>query len=452
MLIRDITTDLTDSSAKIVSRSKSKDDPLNTGDLSFLNVIPIKKETRSTKLQDLDVIVVGAGPAGLTFARAACAQGAHVIVLEQAGDPRTEDPGYTDRSFNITLDNVGRYILGDSSIWEAGTDIIGRAVHNYKGTGKPYHSTYGTVPEAALVSIPRPILRQKMVDLAVAEGAEILFHAKVTEVDPDNAIVWYTDPSLTAHKITADLVVMGDGLHSMSDKLPIKNRLADYYLKPESRSCVSGMIYPENKHGLSLNHIHFWHVLEAEACAIGIPNSDGSIAVLLISSYDDIGQEEHPFATPELAAVRLARDFPEILKYNPQMIHFLPERRRYKFHYKAASSYRVGERAVLSGDAGCVVPPWAGFGANSAMFSSATLVYHLLQHPDDLESALAAYSAQQTIFARSTLDFVKQLGDFLNGPVTQEADKHGDPELPLIIKKAQEDAEEVLSNNQIAIA
>jgi 2-polyprenyl-6-methoxyphenol hydroxylase-like FAD-dependent oxidoreductase len=295
-------------------------------------------------------------------------------------------------------------------------------------------------------------LRQNMVNFAVAEGAEIRFHAKVTDVDPDNAIVWYTDPSLTQHKITADLVVMGDGLHSMSDKLPIKNRLADYYLKPESRSCVSGIIYPENKHNLSLNHIHFWHVLEAEACAIGVPNNDGSIAVLLISSYDDIGQQEHPFATPEIAAARLARDFPDILKYNPQMIHYLPERRRYKFHYKAASSYRVGERAVLVGDAGCVVPPWAGFGANSAMFSASTLVYHLVEHRDNFEDALDHYNVQQTTLARNILDFVKKLGDFLSGPVTQEPYKLSDPGLAPIIKKSQEEAEEMISSSPVTVA
>jgi hypothetical protein len=93
-------------------------DKLNTGDLSFLKTAPLGKNAVGNSLLDLSVIVIGGGPAGLTFARLASAQGADVTVLEQAGDPRTEEPGYTDRSFNITLDNVGRYILGDSSIWE----------------------------------------------------------------------------------------------------------------------------------------------------------------------------------------------------------------------------------------------------------------------------------------------------------------------------------------------
>jgi 2-polyprenyl-6-methoxyphenol hydroxylase-like FAD-dependent oxidoreductase len=446
MLSMDFSKEMTDSG--VGAAAISRNDPLNTGDLSSLNIIPFSNQNRSTNLKGLRVIVVGGGPAGLTFARAATAQGAQVTLLEQAGDPRTEDPGYTDRSFNVTLDNVGRYVLGDSSIWKTGTDVVGRAVHNYKGTGKPYHAKYGSVPEASLVSIARPVLRQNMVNVAIAEGAKILFHAKVTDVDPDNAIVWYTDPSLKAHKICADLVVMGDGLHTMSDKLPVKDRLADYYLKPESRSCISGIIYPENNHNLSLNHIHFWHALAAEACAIGVPNADGTIAVLLISSYDDIGQEEHPFATPDLAKARMLRDFPDVLNYNPQMIHFLPERRRYRFHYKAASSYRVGARAILVGDAGCVVPPWAGFGANSAMFSAASLVYHLVKRQDSLECALQHYNAQQTVLARNTLDYVKKLGDFLNGPVTQEPDKLGDPELAKLILVAQNEAEKSLVMHQ----
>lgn len=426
---------------------------LNTGDLSFLKTAPLGKNAVGNSLLDLSVVVIGGGPAGLTFARLASAQGADVTVLEQAGDPRNEEPGYTDRSFNITLDNVGRYVLGDSSVWEeSGSLIIGRAVHNFQGTNKAFHARYGSTPEAELISIPRPVLRQKMINMAVDAGANVRFRSKVTDVDPDEAIVWFTDPGLTEHQIKADMVVFADGLHSLGNQLALKKRTADYYLKPESRSCVTGMIYPESGHQLSLNHIHFWNELAADSTAIGIPNVDGSIAVLLISNYDDIGPEEYPFATPELAKIRLERDFPQILKHDPNMVHFLPGRRRYKFHYKAASTFLIGDRSVVVGDAGMVMPPWAGFGANSAMYSAATLVYHLMTASNDLSKSLTNYSNQQTLLARYMLDYVKDLGDFLSGPVTQEPDKHGDPGLPPLIKRAQETVTEAVSLQQPSMA
>jgi 2-polyprenyl-6-methoxyphenol hydroxylase-like FAD-dependent oxidoreductase len=287
-----------------------------------------------------------------------------------------------------------------------------------------------------------------MVNMAAKAGANLRFLARVTDVDPDEATVWFTDPSLTEHQIKADMVVFADGLHSLGDKLALKSRTADYYMKPESRSCVTGMIYPESGHKLSLNHIHFWNELASDSMAIGIPNIDGSIAILLISDYSDLGPDELPFATPEQAKLRLERDFPQMLKHDPNMIHYLSGRRRYKFHYKAASTFKIGDRSVIVGDAGMVMPPWAGFGANSAMVSAAALVYHLINNKANLEDSFEDYNNQQTFLARYVLDYVKGLGDYLSGPVTEKPDEKTDPELPALVKRAQESAAEIKSRTQ----
>lgn len=82
---------------------------------------------RSDALAGVRIITIGGGPAGLSLATAARAHGARVTVLEQAGDPRGSDPGYTNRSFNITLNDVGRLVLGTPRAWEGGATILGRA-------------------------------------------------------------------------------------------------------------------------------------------------------------------------------------------------------------------------------------------------------------------------------------------------------------------------------------
>ena len=81
--------------------------------LDFLDVHRVSVDASSQRLARLKITVIGAGPAGLVFARNAALHGAIVTVFERAGDPRGVDAGYTNRSFNITLDNVGRQVLGD---------------------------------------------------------------------------------------------------------------------------------------------------------------------------------------------------------------------------------------------------------------------------------------------------------------------------------------------------
>jgi len=411
----------------------------HSGDLLSLDIMSPSGGLHGSALQGLNVVVIGGGPAGLTFARIASANGARVTVLEKAGDPRVKDLGYTNRSFNISLDRVGRYVLGGQEAWQGGLRVIGRAVHNYQDTGQVKHTRYGTDPDYDLVNIPRPVLRQNMVNLALQAGAAVRFESQVTSLEPNKGEVTFTNDG-TSQKLSADLVVVCDGLHSIADELIRAESGEDYYLKPELRRIVSAMIYAEDNPNLSLNHIHLWYEHSSDSFVVGIPNRNGSVALLMASPYADISRDTHPFATPELANERFKRDFPQLFTLSPQIAKQLPKQPVYHFKYKAHATFRVGRRGIIVGDAACVMPPWANYGANSAMASASSLAYHLIGRSGNTDAALDIFQSQQRILSRLLLNYANDHGKFFSGPVIQSPEERSDPALALLIKQACDEA------------
>lgn len=373
------------------------------------------------ELNGLTIIVIGAGPAGLTFAKSAALHGATVTILEQAGDPRGGDAGYTNRSFNLTLNQVGRRVLGDERAWLDGTDVVGRAVHNFQGTGTTKHSDFTHGDDTLLVSVPRPVLRQNLVKMAEEKGVKIHFNCNVTSLDTDKGIVTFTKE--TEERLSADLVVVADGVHSIADGI-IKNKLkSSIHFRDEALRYITVLLDKETCSGLSLHHMHFWHEPQSSSVAIGMPNKDGTVAVLLISKFDDVSEQISPFDTLEHSLERLQRDFPQLMAIDPNLPHRVLGRERGYFHYKFIDDYAVGKRAVVIGDASSACPPWAGFGANTAMYSADVLVRFLIAMNNDIDEALARFQDYNRLLSERVLDYANQHGKFLNGRVADHPEE-----------------------------
>jgi 2-polyprenyl-6-methoxyphenol hydroxylase-like FAD-dependent oxidoreductase len=402
--------------------------------LDFLGVHRIGSDTQSKRLKKLTISVIGAGPAGLVFARNAALHGATVTVFEQACDPRDSDAGYTNRSFNITLDNVGRQVLGDSRAWRGGIWLNGRAIHS-NSSDEVVHARYGQTVDAELISIPRPVLRQNLCTLAEEVGVTILFDSRVTDADPETGSVKYESTRLVYEK-KGDLVIFGDGLHSLT--MGSAATALGITTWPEPRNYISGMITPEENPGLSLGHIHFWHELDNGNFTVGIPNADGSVALLIVSLFADLAPQEHPFSTPAQAKQRLLRDFPLLYSVAPQLVQQLPRYRRGTFCFKTTQRCRVGQKAVVVGDAGLVFPPWAGYGANQAMYGAASLAQYLVEHQGDIDNALDEYQRMQQLLSSGLVEFVDGQGDFLSGPVADDPAGRSEPALSMIIEETKQ--------------
>ncbi len=432
----------------VPSADFAKDEPANKR-LDFLDVLNSDTQFGLKPLRGLDTIVIGGGPAGLLFARSAAAQGANVIVIEKAGDPRNHHAGYTNRSFNITLDDVGRRVLNDPKTWEGGIWLVGRAMHN-KNNKSVLYGRYGENDdrETDLISIPRSQLRRNMVNRAIDSGVSIKFKTRVIKIDPDEGTVECKDSKGQKHRLAADLLIVGDGMHSIGNSL-LEGRLGDegVFTRPEPRSYVTARLKTDKKLRLSLQHIHFWHDNNSEAYTVGIPNGDGTISLLLTSIFEDFNETDYPFSSSKQADMLLRKDFSLLHSIaGDQLIAQLPHKSRGFFKYKAVSSYVIGKKAVLVGDAGCAVPPWAGFGANNGMYGAASLVYHLVSQNNNLDAALAIYQAQQLSLSRKIMQYVLEEGEFFSGPVQNDPSGRSDEKLCRLIKEAQKDAVEQLAD------
>jgi 2-polyprenyl-6-methoxyphenol hydroxylase-like FAD-dependent oxidoreductase len=369
-------------------------------------------------LKGVKVIIIGAGPGGLTFAKGARAHGATVEVIEQAGDPRGDNPGYTDRSFNLTLNCVGRRVLGDPRIWDGSTSVIGRAVHDFTNVSKVTYASPGDDEATNLTSVPRPVLRQHMVTWVNANGVELRFHTRVTSIDADAGMLQVITETGEQQSLSADLIVVADGVHSLGDQHIVDVLGGSLNTRVEPLSYVGVQLSEAACHGMSMHHIHFWQKPETDAVAIGLPNANGTIAALLVSHFDDVAIDESPFATLELATKRLQRDFPQLLEIEPDLAHQVLGRARGQFYYKSITDYVLGKKCVIVGDAGSASPPWAGFGANTAIYSADALVRFIVGLPD-LGQALNSYQQHKRVLAELVLDYASQHGEFLNKEVTK---------------------------------
>lgn len=384
---------------------------------------------KSLTLSGLNILVIGAGPGGLTFARAAAQHGAKVKVIEKAGDPSGKNAGYTDRSFNLTLNNVGRASLGDAGILDGSIEVVGRAMHNFAGSGETKFVSYGEGDSAMLTSITRPLLRQRLVRFTKEAGATIDFDTKVTAIDPTKAAITTEYVGGEVKRMSGDMLVVADGLHSLADPFIEAIPGGSLNLVLEPYNYVTVVLSRETCQGLSINHINFWHELTRSSVAIGVPNSDGSIAVLMVSRFDDVPESRSPFETLTKSTERLEKDFPQLLALDPSLPTRLVGRRRGRFHYKNVTNFVLGGKTAVVGDAGNTVPPWAAFGANTGIYSADALVRFLVGCSGDVAVALAAYQQHELILERLVSEFVKDQGEFLSGRVTEHPEERRDSPL-----------------------
>ena len=148
-------------------------------------------------MEEYDVAVVGAGPAGSSAARAAADAGARVVLLDRAEFPRYKTCG-------------GGLIGPSTGALPAGAPVrmpVTRASFTHLG-GRHRERTSET---AFLAMTTRVELDQWLLDRAVAAGAEVRAPCRVGEVvDGPERVVVHTDDG----PIHADYVIAADGTSS----------------------------------------------------------------------------------------------------------------------------------------------------------------------------------------------------------------------------------------------
>jgi 2-polyprenyl-6-methoxyphenol hydroxylase-like FAD-dependent oxidoreductase len=415
------------------------------------HLTPIEQSVNSAagSLEGLRLAVVGGGLGGLALAYIARFYGVEVVLLEKSGDPRLDTSEDHSRSFNITLNDVGRAELRTAKAWHGGIALLGRIAHAKDGSIRQALYTGGK--NGVLISVPRSRLRANLAQLAAERGAQLHFHTTVTSLD----------------KISADLIAVADGLHSLADDVIATLPGGETSLVVDPQSYISANI-PAGE--LSTSHIHFWYEAGYDTYTVGIPNQDKTITLLLISPLLGVkGDHEAPFSAVGDPTEWLMRQFTQIYALSPDLGVELPGRPMGHFHYKLSSHPVIGPRAaafdlvhpaardfqgeplagwspprvhrysmpsrgcvgfgqelapaavraggqwlVVIGDAGSARPPWAGFGGNLALHEAGSLLRCLAFYKGDLTAALPAYQEYLLLLAGLTRDYVEGFGKFMS--------------------------------------
>jgi 2-polyprenyl-6-methoxyphenol hydroxylase-like FAD-dependent oxidoreductase len=262
----------------------------------------------------MKVIVIGSGPAGLTFAISAARKGADVVVIEKATDPRVDGSGYTNRSFNLTINSVGRKILG-GDILSGSIAVYGRAIHNFQNSGNIKYSTHvdRTKDDEVLLSIPRPVLRKNMVSVASKSKVKLMFETEAIDYNPDTGEVTVKN-GVDRKGVSGDLIVIADGLWSVADKQVKKMQRGLFHMKIDPLKYITVKLDEKAARDLNLNFIHFWHNINKSSVVIGLPNKDKTISALLISKYTGIASNRSPFPNKTESIKKFDELFPEFIK------------------------------------------------------------------------------------------------------------------------------------------
>ncbi|MDV8065316.1 bifunctional 3-(3-hydroxy-phenyl)propionate/3-hydroxycinnamic acid hydroxylase [Rhodococcus sp. IEGM 1366] len=348
--------------------------------------------------QDTEVLIVGAGPAGLMLANILGMYGKQVTVLE-AMDTLIDYPrgvGLDDESFR-TIQTVG---LVDAIRPHTNPQHIMRLVN---GAGKvmlvnnPQTVEFGWERKHGFI--------QPEADKALYEGlsrfgnVQVLFGHRVENVEEDGqsvtaiALVSRPDGTIEERRFSAQYLVGCEG-----GKSPTRKRLGVGF-EGESPS-TRWLVVDVNNDPLGTPNVFLGADPKRPYVSIGLPHAVRRWEFML---HDD--ETEEQVTDPDYVNALLADHVP-----NPAELDFI-RRRVFTHHGRVASDFRKG-RQLIAGDAAHLMPVWMGQGWNSGMRDATNLGWKLAAvlsgQADD--ALLDTYTSERKDHAQAMVDLSLTFG------------------------------------------
>jgi 2-polyprenyl-6-methoxyphenol hydroxylase-like FAD-dependent oxidoreductase len=318
-------------------------------------------EAKMTKLPaTADVVIVGAGPTGLTLAASLTAGGADVVLLDKAaeGDGTSRAAVVHARTLEV-LEGLG--VSGE---------LVKRGLITPTFTVRDRDRvlmtvSFGELPTAHpyTLMIPQSVTEEVLLARLHALGGAVRRPYEVVGVDQDETGVTVT--TATGETVRARQVVGADGMHSVVRERSGVGFTGDSY--PQS------FVLADVRMDWALPGDEVQLFFSAAGLVVVAPLPGGRHRI--VATVDDA--PEHPDAA-DLQALLDSRG-PQT---DPARIREVVWSSRFHVHHRIADHYRAG-RIFLAGDAAHVHSPAGGQGMNTGIQDAAELARRILEGTED---------------------------------------------------------------------
>lgn len=350
---------------------------------------------RERRSHDTEVIVVGAGPVGLTAALLLADAGVRTTVLEKA-----TAPGDLPRAISLqdeSLRTLAQLGVADDlkakSLLDTGSRYLGLN-GRLLAEAKPVPSRIG---QPAKSQFDQPVLEQLLFDRALDHpGIDFQLGAEATSIalDIDGATVEYVASGET-RRVSAEWLVGADGGKS--------------FTRSELGITLVGTTQPQRWLVVDLLNETKAHDPYAEF------HCDGERPYVLVPGVDGRLRIEFMLFDGEDADDMTRRENVKDLivpKFRPSIDEADIRRAAvYVAHQRVASNYRKG-RAFLVGDAAHLMPPFAGQGLNAGIRDAHNLSWKLIEaiQGGATEALMDSYETERRTHGASMVKISSRIG------------------------------------------
>lgn len=330
-----------------------------------------------------DIVIIGAGPAGLSFAREMAETGLRITLIEREKLSVLEKPPYDGRE--IALTHLSRKILQNMSAWDLIPDEAVSLVRKAKvlNGASPYALSFDyreTDEDTLGFMVSNNQIRKAIFgSLRKFENVQILDEKSVASLGSDTETGWLTLES--GERLEAPLIIAADSRFSSTrTMMGISTAMHDF-----GRTCVVGKMHTEYHHGDTA-----YECFQYDRTLAVLPLSNNEISIVIT-----LGSEENARLLA-MDAAALEVDIEKRLNKKFGKMNMVSK----LFTYPLVSTFAdrfYATRFALIGDAAVGMHPVTAHGFNLGLRGAHTLAGELTKANwrDDytmLQDALGRYS------------------------------------------------------------